>query len=444
MDWKGRNRLSSISKGLGDSMGRIFKTAATLTASAVSRHNRKKSLRNIKKINDANRKLINIGKETTDQIIPCFSQIGNICITGGEQELRNKLLVQSTLQAASLGVPTIVLHEGNHHLENLLAQACTQLPYFRTINDANPFYEPILRLGGAETSMLIAAASPTDNKIDSSGALYLRALSVLLRKRGIMPYIRMLASCPHNSIQSIILSEEQSGQLTALEANDIRNDIQAGASARPNIEAFFSQLTLESGILAWKSHLSRSTSIQECIRAGGILTIDIGTIGKKYQLSLIVAEIEHCLSTGSSCRLILDMGCISGNEKLVSLVKNASNSLVWTISTPDIGNTMGAAKDDAAAWLALSHRSIIFSHSLHSAEILSKELGEYDYIDVTQAHSGNNSFGQFGLHFGANNNISTSRKRERVIKPEEISCLEQNEFFLLDNNMASLYTGTLV
>lgn len=425
-------------------MGRLLKTAATLTASAVSRHNRKKSLRRIKKINDANRNIIYIGKGASDQIIPCFSQIGNICITGGEQEQRNKLLIQSALQAASLGIPVIVLHEGNRHLENTLFQACTRLPFFRVINSANPHYEPILRLSDAETSMLLSSASPTVNKIDASGALYLRALSLLLRKRGITPYIRMLASCPHNSLQSIILNEEQSGQLTPIEANDIRNDIQAGSSARPNVETFLSQLTAESGILAWKSNLSRSTSIHECIRANGILTIDVGTIGKKNQLSLIIAEIEHCLSTGVSCRIVLDVSCISGNERLVTLLKTASSSLSWTISTPDIGNTAGTAKDDTAAWLALSHRAIIFSHSFHSAEILSKELGEYDYIDVTQAHSGNNSIGQFGLHFGANNNISTSRKRERVVKPEEISGMGLNEFIMLDNNTASLYSGSLV
>lgn len=51
---------------------------------------------------------------------------------------------------------------------------------------------------------------------------------------------------------------------------------------------------------------------------------------------------------------------------------------------------------------------------------------------TTQAHAGNNSIGQFGLHFGANNNVSTSNKRERVVKPEEISNLSQNEFFMLD------------
>ena len=159
---------------------------------------------------------------------------------------------------------------------------------------------------------------------------------------------------------------------------------------------------------------------------------------------MITSEIEHCLSKGCSCRVVLDVASVSSNERLASLLKNASNDLCWTVSTPDIGNGAGATKDDASSWLALSHKAIIFAHSFHSAEQLSREFGEYEHIEVTQAHAGNNSIGQFGLHFGANNNVSTSNKRERVVKPEEISNLSQNEFFMLDNNTASLYKGEFV
>lgn len=77
-------------------MGRIFNTVATLTASAVSRSNRKKTLKNIERINKANRNLVYTGRVTVDQVIPCYYQIGNICVSGGEQETRNKLVAQSS------------------------------------------------------------------------------------------------------------------------------------------------------------------------------------------------------------------------------------------------------------------------------------------------------------------------------------------------------------
>ena len=181
-------------------MGRVFNTFATLTASAVSRSNRKKTLRNIKRINEANRNLQHTGRITVDKVIPCYYQIGNICVSGGEQEIRNKIIVQSVLQAASVGLPTIVLHEGNHHLENDLARVCVSQAYFRIINGNNPFYDPILRLSDDETAMMIVAASNQNNKIDAAGALYLRALTKLLRSRGVTPYLRMLASCPQSAI----------------------------------------------------------------------------------------------------------------------------------------------------------------------------------------------------------------------------------------------------
>lgn len=422
-------------------MGRIFNTVATLTASAVSRSNRKKTLKNIERINKANRNLVYTGRVTVDQVIPCYYQIGNICVSGGKQETRNKLVAQSVLQSASVGLPTVVLHEGNHHLESDLARVCSSQPYFRIINGNNPFYDPILRLNDNETAMMIVAASNQNNKIDAAGALYLRALTALLRSRGVTPYLRMLASCPHNSIQAIIIHQEQAGHLTPDEATAIRNDINAGVASRANIEYFFSQLQAETDIVAWKSHLSRSTSIQGCIKSGGTIVIDVDSTNKKTQLSMITSEIEHCLSKGCACRVVLDVSTVSSNERLASLLKNASNDLCWTVSTPDIGNGAGATKDDASSWLALSHKAIIFAHSFHSAEQLSREFGEYEHIEVTQAHAGSNSIGQFGLHFGANNNVSTSNKRERVVKPEEISNLSQNEFFMLDNNTASLYKG---
>lgn len=424
-------------------MGRLFKTAATLTAAAVSRSNRKKTLRNVRKINEANRNLTRIGRVSADQLIPCYSQIGNICITGSDQDIRNKLLVQSVLQSASLGLPTIVLHEGNYRLVSALVHTCANYPYFRVINNANPFYDPILRLSDAETASLIVESSPQNNKIDAAGALYLRALSLLLRKRGVTPYLRMLASCPHNALQAIVLQEEQSGRLSAAEATSIRNDIQAGTSARANIEFFFSQLQAETSIVAWKSHLSRSTSIQECIKAGGIITIDIDSTAKKTQLAVITTEIEQCMSKGLPFRIVLDVTSLAGSERLASVLKNSSGTMCWTFSTPDIGAASGTAADATSAWLALSHKTIIFAHSVHSAELLSKELGEYEHIEVTQAHTGNNSIGQFGLHFGASNNVSTTNKRERVVKQEDISGLGYNEFIMLDNNTAGLFWGIL-
>ena len=99
-------------------MGKVFNTVASLTASAISRSNRKKALKKINRVNEANRNVAKIGRVSSDQIIPSSYPMGNLCITGGTQEVRNALVVQNCMQSCSVGVPTIVLHEGNHHLEH--------------------------------------------------------------------------------------------------------------------------------------------------------------------------------------------------------------------------------------------------------------------------------------------------------------------------------------
>lgn len=424
-------------------MGKVFKTAASLTASAISRFNRKKTLKRISQANEANRNMVKMGQVSPDQLIPSFDPLGNLCITGGTQAMRNTLVLQNCIQSCSEGLPTIVLHEGNHQLEHNLGAVRGSLHYFRLINPSLPYYDPIFRLPDYEAAAIIVNAALPEHKIDTAGMLYLGALNTLLRKRGITPYIRMLASCPHNNIQIVIQNEEQAGHITAAEAAIIRNDIAAGDSARSGIEYFLSQLQRESDTIAWKSHLSRCTSIAECVHSGGIMAIDIGSTNKRTQLSLITAEIEVCVMRGTSLRVIIDAASLLNCEKLRSLLRNSSGSLTWTLSCPDVCNMVSSTQEELSSWLALARKTILFSHSIRTAQMLSRELGEYDYIEVTQSHSGNNGIGQFGFHFGANNNISTVSKRERVVKPEEIENLAEEEFILLDNNTAAIYMGSL-
>jgi len=425
-------------------MGSVFNAVASITASLVNSKNQKKTMKKIREINATNRNLSFVGKVSVDSIIPLNCQVGNICVSGGEPDIRRSLIVQNVKQSVSTGMPVIILHEGNYHLEHELSNSCFGQNYLRIINTNNPFYDPIYRLNNDDAARLIVEASLDEHKIDTSGVLYLRALNELLRKKGITPYLRMMASCPHNSIQSIIVQEEQSSVISSNEAVAIRNDIIAGMNARSSIEYYFSRIQSEADIVAWKSHLSRSTSIAECIKRGGIIVIDVGSINKQSQISLIVAELKSCISQGISCRLIVDAKSIAGCKRIVELLKNSTSMLLWTLSTPDLGSFSGTTREELATWLALSHKTILFSHSIYTAEQLSAELGDYEHIEVTQSHAGNNNIGQFGFHFGSTNNLTTTNKRERVIKPEEILNLNVSEFLILDNNTASLAKGVVI
>ena len=422
-------------------MGQGFNTLASFAASAVSRSNRKKALKQIEKQNEINRNIVNMEKTPAWLVLPQGEPLGNVCITGGSQEVRNELIIQNCFCSYDANCPTLILHEGNQDLEQEVDRFLGMQNFVRKISASEPYYDPIFRLTDNELAALLMNAATPGGEMQTSGILYLNALSTLLRKKGITPYLRMLATCPLDSIQTVIQNLEQAGRLTAAEAAAIRNNLNAGSSARAAVEYFFSRIQAEADILAWKQQLSRCTSVAECIRSDGLMAIDVNSVNKQTQLSLITAEIEACIRKGGKLRLIVDAVSLLGNDKLRSLLKNASGSLSWTLCCPDLGNMIGGT--ELSAWMAMSHLTVIFSHGLQTARLLSAELGEYDHIDVTQSQAGNNAMGGFGYHFSANNTLSTTVKRERVVKPEDIQNLPERAFFMLDNNTATVFSGLL-
>lgn len=423
-------------------MGDSFNTAFALTTALMDRSKKKKTIRRLHKLNESTRNVKKLGRVNCIQLIPSNCQMGNIIISGGSDDHRNKLIVENCKQGVSIGLPTIIIHENNYQLETLLKTEFSGHCYLRIINPSNPYYDPILRLTDTEIGHFVVSGAAVNHPIPSEGALYVKALISILRKKNISPYIRMMANCPHNSIQTILVEMEQSGMISRSEANAIRNDINLGKVARPEIEYFFKQIELESAILPGKRNLSKTTSIVEAVKNKGILSIDITSSLKKNQLAMIATEIDNCAKSGSPFRVIIDVACIANNPELVEILKN-STSISWTISSSDIHRMLGQKDGELAFWLAISHRAILFAHSIKTSELLSSELGEYEHIDIVENTTGTNTIGRFGYHFGINNGFSTSSKRERVIKPEEISNFRENEFLLLDNYTSSLSTGVL-
>lgn len=423
-------------------MGNSFNTAFALTTALIDRSKKKKTIQRIQKLNESTRNVQRLGHVSCNQLIPSNSQMGNIIISGGTEDHRNKLLVENCRQSVSIGLPTIVIHENNYQLEALLKREFSGHCYVRIINPANPYYDPILRLTDTEIGHFVIGGAPMNHSIPSEGALYVKALVNILRKKNISPYLRMMASCPHNSIQTILVEMEQSGVLSKNEVDSIRNDINIGKTARAEIEYFFQQIEMESAILPGKRDLSKTTSITEAVKNKGILSLDISSTAKKNQLAMIVAEINNCAKLGNPFRMIIDAACIANNSELVDILKN-STSISWTISSSDVHRMLGQKDGELAFWLAISHRAILFAHSIKTSELLSAELGEYEHIDITESATGTNSIGKFGYHFGTNSSFSTSSKRERVVKSEEIANFRENEFLLLDNYTSSVSNGIL-
>lgn len=424
-------------------MNRGTNFIVTTTASLISNHNRKKTVQKIKKMNDTNKRIANVGRIYADGILPEQEMVANICITGGTEDARNTLLLQNCKQSAVNGIPIVIIHEGNYHLEYDVKKVFQGKCYCRSISKAEPFYEPLMRLNDQEVSNLLMEASREDDEIGSDGSLYLKSISCIARRKGINPYTRMLSTFPYAQAQTVIAGMEAKRIISTMEASALRNDIIAGANERSRIDRFFSELINQSDIVAGKGQLARSSSISECIRNRGVLIIDVGTCAKKMQLSFIRAELEKCIKRGQAFRVVLDAMTLADSPLMIDLLGKTYANFWWTLSTPDINTLVNAGKN-LTSWVALTHKTIMFANSLGTSEALSKELGDYDYVEVTNTHGGGTDFGNFGLHFGATDTVQTSTRREMVVKPEDISTLGNREFYALNNNSSEIIKGVLM
>lgn len=134
---------------------------------------------------------------------------------------------------------------------------------------------------------------------------------------------------------------------------------------------------------------------------------------------------------------------LANSSKLLDFFGKTQATFWWTLSTPDINTLVNAGKN-LSSWIALTHKTVMFANSLATSEALSKELGDFDYIEVINSHGGGTDYGNFGLHFGVNDVVQTSKKREMVVKPEEIRQLGKGEFYVLNNNSSEILKGVLV
>ena len=421
-----------------------YSASFTLMASVIARLNRKKARKKIERLNERNRRVRQLGGVRVSQLFPENGRIGSICISGGSETVRNALILQNCRQSVGAGMPTIVLHEGNLLLEQTIRRSFLGHGYLRVVNASDPCYDPIFRLNDVEIGHFVSEASPDDHRIDARGALYVKTLAFLLRRQGISPYTRMFAHCPHGSIGSVIDVLERSGKLNAGEAKRARKETARGAGAHADMDYYFQQLELESPVLAWKRNLPGCTSIAECIRRKGILTIDLGSAGRRYLLDYISTEIEWCARTGIPFRLVVDAACLPESGKLMRILKNTSGALLWTLSSPDLDRTFGSAPGQLSALLSLSDRAVLLSHGIRTSEKLSAELGEYECIEIDETRAGQTNIGRIGLHYGASSGFRTSAKRKPVVAPEEIGTLGSDGFILLDNDASTLGKGRIL
>lgn len=424
-------------------MGKGFNTFITLTASLVSSSNRKKKIKRINRENIINKGITYVGQTSVNKVIEDYENLGNVILSGGDSFARNALIIQNIIQARNNGEPVIVIHENHRQLETEIGINFKNSNYLRFIDDKNNYYDPLFGKSEQEISEIISRAIlyENDGKIEVDD--FVECILSICRKKGTAAYLNFLKKCPFKQLTTVVTNMQTAGLIDISEATRLIEDLNNASAGRCFVEHFFKELNCENVISPSQDKLGRSTSVMDCIKNNGILCINVNSFENKSTLDIIASELElGVMKYRKKVRLILLADNFSDNKSINKITKTLTHYVTWTISSQDVSVTVGEHKE-LTEWISMAHKVTIFKNSSKCAEKIAKELGDYEKTEITRAKAGNTSFGRFGLHFGANDNISTSQKRENKVNGNDITDLNHREFYLLNNYNATIIKGVL-
>lgn len=399
------------------------------------RRNRKKLLRNVSIQNEKNRGIKKYRPSAIEAFFSASEPLGNVLISGGTHELRNRAVVGFLDCALNQGVGIVVLHVGNRMLENVIQQRYQNSVVF---NYQNAIYEPLIGLSNAEIVRLIQNSATKSCEIRSGGQYYIEGMTEFIRSKNIPPYCEMYITCPHLELFDKVDDAENKGYISSSLAQMIKTTLVQGQAQRSDVENYFNLLRYQAhGLLANKFNLSRATNLRSIIKRSGIAVLDVGSNTNDLLINLSICDLMGAINNGRNIVIVIDGLTISSSEKLEQFIKNSGSTIYTVFSSEDAYAALNAEDNLFASVVGKSLKTIIYKHTSGlTCGKWAEAIGYYEKKEITNTYtSGSNYQSMFTIIPGQlnTNTMNINLKREYIVRPEEISHMSKNEVFIIDS-----------
>jgi len=416
-----------------------FSTGFGIGAALHSRRAQRKEFRENERHNATARGLTDCGIMSASSLLAGRQKTIAFC---ADKKTREVMAAGQISFALSNGIPTVALCESAYDLASALLAEGVPATLIEIIDGYSTTYEPLAKRAQDEAVDIATEAVRTSTGAPPEARLYIDSLITILACKGVRPYIRMLDACPHGRLHEVIGALETSGIMSALQAADVRSNLDVAPACRAAVQSFFHGSVIEAPFLADKNELAISNSITELAssQTAKAIVFEVRPGSSKFIVPLLMSEVGLCVAKGIPLNLVF---CASAIDSWNTIVKNIElvNNVAWSIQAED---ALGFFNDEKhlIRWLSACDRLVVFSQPPASSEELSRYFGEYDKDEMSITSSSNNSIGRFGYHFAGTGGLAISVKRERVIKPEEIRNLRQGSFYATEKQRPGVLHGT--
>ena len=401
------------------------------------------TMTNTDRANSMNRSVVEYKPCDVDAFFEPSRGVYNALISGGDPRLRTSAIVSQTLCAASNGFPVVIIHEGNHLLEQQLRTNFSGSGRYKEISSGNPCFEPFYGLSELEISNQILETAPKDYDIKYNARYYIEGISAYLKARGKNLSFKLFSTCPHSMIFDKVDDLEMQGKISDHEAQEIKSKLIMGQSENYKLDSFLASLRMEIEPLMYVSKRGQHPlNIVAALKHNAILSFDLSSVTNKLLLNTIIYQLKLALTRGLQYQIVIDSIPIDSNESYAAYIRAPSDKVCKTIAADDFYAMIGGDEKVFSAIVGNTQTLIVMNHSSgHSATKWAEVFGQYDKFEESYSTSrGGSRRTPFSILSSPNYNrtVNVSKNREYIIKPETITRLGSGEAFILSAALGQL------
>ena len=394
------------------------------------------TMTNTDRVNIANRRVIEYQPNSVDAFFEPNRGVYNAVVSGGENRMRVNALVAQAICAMQNNFPVIILHEGNHELENQMRSAFSNSGNYLEISNRKPCFEPFYSLNELEIANQILEAAPKEYDIRFNARYYIEGVSEYLNKSGKHLSFKLFSTCPHALLFDKVDDLRMQGRITDAEEQEIKSKLMMGQSENYKLDTYMASLKMEmSSIMYVPRNGQQPTNIISALNHHVVLSIDITSATNKLLFNTLVFQLKLALTKGLRYTLLIDSIPLNATEAYANFLKAPSDRICTMISSEDLYSMTGGDDRAFSTLLGNSQITIVMAHTSGNSSIKWAEVfGQYDKYETSYSKSSGSSrrtpFSVFSSPHRSSS-ISISERREYIVKPEAIMRMGYGEAYVL-------------
>ena len=344
---------------------------------------------NTDRANFMNRSVIEYKPCNVDVFFDSGRGVYNALISGGDSRLRTSAMVAQAICAARNGFPVVVIHEGNHLLEQQLRSNFSGTGRYKEISGSCPCFEPFYGLTELEIFNQILETAPQEYDIKFNARYYIDGISSYLKASGKNLSFKLFSTCPHSIIFDKVDDLEMQGKISDSEAQEIKAKLMMGQSENYKLDTFLASLRMEIEPLMYVSKKGyKPLNIISALKSNAILCFDLASVTNKLLLNTIIYQLKLALTRGMQYQIIIDSIPINSNESYASYMRAPSDKVCKTIAADDFYAMVGGDEKVFSAVVGNTQILIVMNHpSGHTATKWSEVFGQYDKFEESYSTS---------------------------------------------------------